>query len=58
MVSQGIVLGHVISFRGIEVDKSKIELMRSLPSPTSVREICTFLGLQVFIEDLSKTSPK
>ena len=27
MVNQGIVLGHVISSRGIEVDKSKIELI-------------------------------
>ncbi|CAN6695190.1 unnamed protein product [Malus baccata var. baccata] len=35
MVKQGIVLGHIISERGIEVDKSKIDLVRYLPSPTS-----------------------
>ena len=29
MVEQGIVLGHVISSRGIEVDKSKIDIMHS-----------------------------
>ena len=37
MVEQGIVLGHVISSRGIEVDKSKIDIMHSLPPPTNVR---------------------
>ncbi|CAN6688376.1 unnamed protein product [Malus baccata var. baccata] len=38
MVKQGIVLGHIISEKGIEVDKSKIDLVHHLPSPTSVRE--------------------
>ena len=37
MVDQGIVLGHVISTRGIEVDKYKIDLVRFLPPSTSVR---------------------
>ena len=27
MVEQGIVLGHVVSFKGIEVDKAKIEVI-------------------------------
>ena len=44
MVKQGIVLGHIISENGIEVDKSKIDLVRHLPSPTSVREVRSFLG--------------
>ncbi|RVW89511.1 Pro-Pol polyprotein [Vitis vinifera] len=33
MVRQGIVLGHIISERGIEVDKAKVELIVKLPSP-------------------------
>ncbi|KAM1087706.1 hypothetical protein ACFX2B_013058 [Malus domestica] len=44
MVKQGIVLGHIISEKGIEVDKSKVDLVRYLPSPTSVREVRSFLG--------------
>ena len=39
MVNQGIVLGHVISCRGIEVDKAKIELISKLPSPTNVKTV-------------------
>ena len=34
MVNQGIVLGYIISNKGIEVDKAKIEMISKLPSPT------------------------
>ena len=44
MVKEGIVLGHVISSRGIEIDKVKVDLITSLPYPTNVREIRSFLG--------------
>ncbi|RVW73755.1 Transposon Ty3-I Gag-Pol polyprotein [Vitis vinifera] len=34
----GIVLGHIISEKGIEVDKAKVEIIAKLPSPTTVKE--------------------
>ena len=58
MVNQGIVLGHVISNKGIEVDKVKVKLISKLPSPTNVKAVRQFLGhvgfCRRFIKDLSK----
>jgi hypothetical protein len=39
MVQEGIVLGHKISEKGIEVDKVKIEVIEQLPPRTNVRGI-------------------
>ncbi|GKB94404.1 reverse transcriptase domain-containing protein [Tanacetum coccineum] len=40
MVKEGIVLGHKISKKGIEVDKAKIDVIAKLPHPTTVKEEC------------------
>ena len=39
MVQEGIVLGHKISVRGIEVDKEKIDIIEKLPPPMNVKGI-------------------
>ncbi|GJY03635.1 reverse transcriptase domain-containing protein [Tanacetum coccineum] len=39
MVKEGIVLGHKISKKGIEVDKAKIDVISKLPHPTTVKGI-------------------
>jgi hypothetical protein len=43
MVKQGIVLRHVISERGIKVDKAKVEMVEQLPPPTDVKSLRSFL---------------
>ena len=43
MVQEGIVLGHKISARGIEVDKAKINVIEKLPPPVNVKGMRSFL---------------
>jgi hypothetical protein len=58
VVKQGIVLGHVISERGVEVDKAKVEAIEKLPPPTDIKSLRSFLdhaGFYMrFIKNFSK----
>ncbi|GJU07470.1 reverse transcriptase domain-containing protein [Tanacetum coccineum] len=51
MVKEGIVLGHKISKKGIEVDKAKIDVISKLPHPTTVKGIRSFLGHAGFYQN-------
>ena len=58
MVREDIVLGHLVSSKGLEVDKAKVEVIQDLALPKSIRELRSFLGhvgfYCRFIQDFSK----
>ncbi|XP_057418680.1 uncharacterized protein LOC130712881 [Lotus japonicus] len=58
MVRDGIVLGHRVSEKGLEVDREKIEVIDKLPPPSNIKGVRSFLGhagfYRSFIKDFSK----
>ena len=39
MVREGIALEHLVSSKGLEVDKAKVEVIQDLALPKSIREL-------------------
>jgi hypothetical protein len=60
MVNEGIVLGHKISERGIEIDRAKVEAIEKISCPRVVKGIHSILchaGIyRRFIKDFTKIS--
>ena len=60
IVREGVVLGHLVSGKGLEVDKAKIEVIQNLPLPTTLQDLHSFLGHVGFyrriIRDFAKVS--
>lgn len=58
LMTEGIVLGHHISDKGIKVDPAKIEVIINLPTPQSQKNVRSFLGhvgyYKIFIENFTK----
>ena len=42
MVREGVVLGHIVSGKGLEVDKAKIEVIQNLHLPSTVKDLRSF----------------
>jgi hypothetical protein len=59
-VTEGVVLGHHVSGRGIKVDRVKVEAIEKLPYPKDIKGIRSVLGHAGFycrfIKDFSKIS--
>lgn len=61
MVREGKILGrHKIPYKGIEVEKEKVEVIENIPPPVNEKGIRSFLGnagfYRRFIRDFSKKS--
>ncbi|XP_027348137.1 uncharacterized protein LOC113859608 [Abrus precatorius] len=51
-------LGHLVSQHGVEMDPSKLSAVRDWPAPTTVTQLCAFLGLSGYYHRFIKQYAK
>ena len=47
-VDKVVFLGFVVSSKGVHVDETKIEAIKTWPQPTNLQQVHSFLGLAGF----------
>jgi hypothetical protein len=57
MVREGLVFGHRVSEKGVEVDDSRIVALKRLPIPHGVKGVKISLDMQGSIGVLLRTLP-
>ena len=43
MVQERVVLSYIVSTKGIDIDKAKVEIIKKLPPPSSIKGVRSFL---------------
>lgn len=58
-MEEGIVLGHLLSVVGIQIDQDKVEVIFNFPTPKTSTQIRSFIGYasyyRYFIDNFSNT---
>ena len=52
MVTEGIVLGHMIYAAGLEVDQAKVSIIKNLKPPTTLKGIRSFFRTCWFLQKI------
>jgi hypothetical protein len=58
MMRKGVVLGHYISYAGIQVDPTKIQVILNIPTPSTPKEVRSILGYVGYYRRFIKKNSK